>query len=101
MLDKLVSDDIPNIRFNVAKSYSIIIDVLRRIPESGTLTDLEKQQKSKGLSSSTSISPKARALIQDNILPNLSKLQDDDDVDVRYFAMTAAQTWNDEMQMSP
>ena len=101
MLDKLVSDDIPNIRFNVAKSYSVLIDVLRRIPETGTVSELEKQQQSKGLSGLTQITPSARSVIQDDILPNLTKLQDDDDVDVRYFAMTAAQTWNDEMQMSP
>lgn len=101
MLDKLVTDDIPNIRFNVAKSYSVLIDVMRRIPENGSVAELEKQQKSKGFSSSTSITPRARALIQDRILPNLTKLQDDNDVDVRYFSMVAAQTWNDEMQMSP
>ncbi|KAL9056520.1 MAG: hypothetical protein Q9162_002896 [Coniocarpon cinnabarinum] len=99
MLNKLLSDDIPNIRFNVAKSYAVLIDVLRRIPERGTIADLEKQQKAKGLSSSNTTTPKARSIIQDHILPNLAKLQDDDDVDVRYFAMTAAQTWNDEMQM--
>lgn len=101
MLDKLLSDDIPNIRFNVAKSYSVLIDVLRRIPENGSVADLEKQQKAKGLSGSSTITPRARSMIQDHILPNLEKLQDDDDVDVRYFAVTAAQTWNDEMQMSP
>ena len=101
MLDKLVSDDIPNIRFNVAKSYSVLIDVMRRIPEAGSVADSEKQQKSKALSGLTSITPRARSLIQDQILPNLTKLQDDDDVDVRYFAMTAYQTWNDQMQMSP
>lgn len=101
MLDKLVADDIPNIRFNVAKSYAVLIDVLRRIPESGTLTELEKQPKTKGSTGSSAISPKARSLVQENILPNLAKLQEDDDIDVRYFAMTATQTWNDEMQMSP
>ena len=102
MLDKLVSDDIPNIRFNVAKSYSVLIDVLRRTPERGTVAELEKQQKAKGLSSASGqTSPKARSLIQDQILPNLGKLQDDDDVDVRYFAMTAAQIWSEQMQMSP
>ena len=101
MLDKLVSDDIPNIRFNVAKSYSVLINVLRRIPETGTVAELEKQQKARGVSGSNGMLAKARSLVQDNIVPNLSKLQDDDDVDVRYFAMTASHTWNNEMQMSP
>ena len=100
MLDKLVADPIPNIRFNVAKSYSVLIDVLRRIPESGSVADLEKQQKTRG-GGPSSITPRARSLITGHILTNLSKLQDDDDVDVRYFALTAAQTWNDQMQMSP
>lgn len=101
MLDKLVSDDIPNIRFNVAKSYAVLIDVLRRLPESGTLSELEKQQKASGMTTSATGSVRGRELIQQHILPNLAKLQDDDDVDVRYFGMTAAQAWSDEMQMSP
>lgn len=101
MLDKLVSDDIPNIRFNVAKSYAVLIDVLRKLPESGTLSELEKEQKATGMATSATGSARGRELIQQHILPNLSKLQDDDDVDVRYFGMTAAQVWSDEMQMSP
>ena len=33
MMDKLVNDDIPNIRFNVAKSYAVLIDTLKqRVP---------------------------------------------------------------------
>ena len=37
MLDKLVDDDIPNIRFNVAKSYAVLIDTLKQLPEQGTV----------------------------------------------------------------
>merc|ERR1712093_213039 len=33
---------------------------------------------------------RSQALIQERILPNLEKLQKDDDVDVRFFATTAA-----------
>jgi serine/threonine-protein phosphatase 2A regulatory subunit A len=84
MLDKLVTDDIPNIRFNVAKTYSVLIDVLRRLPESGTLQNLEKD--------GAPFSPSSRGtqIIEERIVPNLEKLQKDDDVDVRYFATTAA-----------
>jgi serine/threonine-protein phosphatase 2A regulatory subunit A len=84
MLDKLVSDDIPNIRFNVAKTYRVLINVLRRLPDEGTLYDLEKQ------GSEITPSPRGSELIQERVVPNLEKLQKDDDVDVRYFATTAA-----------
>lgn len=84
MLDKLVVDDIPNIRFNVAKTYGVLIDVLRRLPEEGTVYSLEK--------AGTPFSPSSRGaeLIQQRVMPSLEKLQKDDDVDVRYFATTAA-----------
>ncbi|EFX04507.1 protein phosphatase 2a 65kd regulatory sububit [Grosmannia clavigera kw1407] len=84
MLDKLVVDDIPNIRFNVAKTYGVLIDVLKRLPDQGTLYSLEKQ------GSTEAPSTKGAELIQSRILPSLEKLQKDDDVDVRYFATTAA-----------
>lgn len=84
MMDKLVVDDIPNIRFNVAKTYSVLIDALRRLPEQGTLYSLEKAGET------GSPSPRGQELIQQRVLPNLEKLQKDDDVDVRYFATTAA-----------
>ena len=95
MMDRLVSDDIPNIRFNVAKSYAILIDVLKRLPSEGTIIELDKS------GSSTSPSPKGQDLIQHQILPNLEKLQQDDDVDVRYFAGTAAGSISDAMETSP
>lgn len=85
MLDKLVVDDIPNIRFNVAKTYGAIIDTLRRLPEQGTLHNLEQE------GSNTEPSPKGMELIQQRIVPNLEKLQKDDDVDVRYYATSAIQ----------
>lgn len=86
MLDKLVVDEIPNIRFNVAKTYGTIIDVLRRLPERGTLYTLKDDEQALQQPSA-----KGQELIQERILPNLEKLQKDDDVDVRYFATTAAQ----------
>ena len=95
MMDKLVSDDIPNIRFNVAKSYKVLIDVLKRLPAEGTILSMEKSGQTGSPSS------RGQDLIQQQILPNLEKLQQDDDVDVRYFATTAASSISDAMQMSP
>jgi serine/threonine-protein phosphatase 2A regulatory subunit A len=88
MLDKLAADDIPNIRFNVAKTYGAIIDILRRLPEQGTVHNLEKGE--------ASVQPSAKGLelIQQRIVPNLEKLQADDDVDVRFFATSAMQRAN-------
>lgn len=84
MLDKMVDDDIPNIRFNVAKTYSVLISSLRRLPDEGTLHSTDKE------GAEDTPSPRANELIQQRIVPNLSKLQKDDDVDVRYFATSAA-----------
>lgn len=84
MMDKLVVDEIPNIRFNVAKSYSELISVLKRLPNEGTIFSLEKS------GSAAQPSPRGQELIEERILPNLEKLQKDDDVDVRFFATTAA-----------
>ena len=93
MMDKLVNDDIPNIRFNVAKSYKILIDVLRRLPEQGVLADIEA---GKAPAPPSGGSSKSIDLINNSIMPNLEKLQQDDDVDVRYFATTAAQSYTGE-----
>lgn len=95
MMNRLVSDDIPNIRFNVAKSYAILIDVLKRLPDEGTILSLEK------FGQSVTPSSKGHDLVHQQILPNLEKLQQDDDVDVRYFSTTAAATAADVMQTSP
>lgn len=84
MLEKLTGDDIPNIRFNVAKTYGELIKVLRRLPEQGTIYSLEKA------GAPFSPSPRGQQLIEERIMPSLEKLQKDDDVDVRFFATTAA-----------
>lgn len=60
----LAADPIPNIRFNVAKSFEVI----------GTAFG--------------SSSPEAKTLIQ-GIVPVLEKLRNDTDADVRYFASHA------------
>lgn len=84
-MERLVSDPIPNIRFNVAKSYQVLIDTLRKLPENGTIQQAEESGSTQNGSSS-----KGQQLIQSQIMPNLEKLQGDDDADVRYFATTAA-----------
>ncbi|KAH8909779.1 protein phosphatase PP2A regulatory subunit A [Coniochaeta sp. PMI_546] len=84
MLEKLAADDIPNIRFNVAKTYQELIKVLRRLPEQGTIYTLEKA------GAPFSPSPLGQQLIDERIRPALEKLQKDDDVDVRFFATSAA-----------
>ena len=94
-MDRLVSDDIPNIRFNIAKSYAVLINVLKRLPADTTIITLENS------GSSAAPSPRGQELIQNQILPNLEKLQQDDDVDVRYFATTAAGSVSDQMSTSP
>ena len=95
MMDRLVLDEIPNIRFNVAKSYAVLIDTLRRLPAEGSLASLEKSGQT------GTPSQRGQDLIQNSILPNLEKLQQDEDVDVRYFATTAAGNSGDAMQTSP
>lgn len=91
IMDRLVGDDIPNIRFNVAKSYQILIDVLKKVPDTGNMTLAQGEKDSVTLSGS----PRGSTLIQEKILPNLEKLEQDDDIDVRYFATTAHQTVED------
>ena len=83
-MQRLVSDPIPNIRFNVAKSYQVLIETLRKLPAEGTIQDAEES------GSTPAPSSKGQDLISTQILPNLEKLQQDDDADVRYFATTAA-----------
>ncbi|OCT45907.1 Protein phosphatase PP2A regulatory subunit A [Cladophialophora carrionii] len=85
MMDRLVSDPIPNIRFNVAKSYAVLINTLRRLPAEGTLQQLEQNP-----SATAQPSPRGQELVDGQIMSNLEKLQHDEDVDVRYFATVAA-----------
>ncbi|KAF2455942.1 protein phosphatase PP2A regulatory subunit A [Lineolata rhizophorae] len=100
MMDKLVNDDIPNIRFNVAKSYAVLIDVLKRLPADPPGTTIISLEKA-GNAATAQPSSKGHNLITNQILPNLEKLQEDDDVDVRYFATTAAQSFTEAMNTSP
>jgi serine/threonine-protein phosphatase 2A regulatory subunit A len=83
MINQLIDDRIPNIRFNVAKSYSVLIQVLRQLPAEGTLTNLKPEE------IPTGPAPLALELIQQQILPGLEKLRADQDRDVRFFAEQA------------
>jgi len=94
MINQLIDDRIPNIRFNVAKSYGVLIDVLRQLPAEGTLTGMKPED------APSAPSPVASELIQKQILPNLEKLQGDSDRDVRYFASQALANAGDFMQTS-
>lgn len=95
MLDRLSADPIPNIRFNVAKTHKELIKVLRRLPNEGTLTQLEKSGQAGAPSA------KGQDVISTQILPNLEKLQQDEDVDVRYFATDAMGSHGERMETSP
>ena len=84
MINQLVHDPIPNIRFNVAKCYENLISVLRQLPAEGTLKLVAEGGAQPGPT------PLGLELIQKQIMPNLDKLQHDEDVDVRFFAASAA-----------
>ncbi|KAK5173796.1 protein phosphatase 2A structural subunit [Saxophila tyrrhenica] len=96
ILQQLVSDQIPNIRFNVAKSYAVLIDILKRLPDSpsATIVSMEKE----GVTDFPG-SAKGEQLIREEVMPQLEKLMEDDDVDVRFFATTAAKRWTDGSEM--
>jgi serine/threonine-protein phosphatase 2A regulatory subunit A len=96
MITQLISDPIPNIRFNVAKSYQTLIDVLKRLPEKETIVSIEKME-----GPPPSPSPHGLEIIDEHILPQLKKLQQDEDIDVRFFATTAANSIPDAMETSP
>ena len=75
-IHELTNDAVPNIRFNVAKSYQIIAEAL--------LTkgaDLKPKQKEE--------------LITGQIMSDLERLQQDKDVDVRYFSSRSLQSINE------
>lgn len=94
MINELIEDQIPNIRFNVAKSFGVLINVLRQLPAEGTLTNIKPEE------IPTGPSPLALELIQEQILPNLEKLRADQDRDVRFYAEQAWANAGDFMQTS-
>jgi len=95
MIGQLIEDPIPNIRFNVAKSYGELITVLRQLPAEGTISSAKAANANGGPPPGPT--PLALELITKDILPKLEKLRQDEDVDVRYFAEIAAQKGQDLM----
>lgn len=95
MINQLIDDPIPNIRFNVAKSYGVLISVLRQLPAEGTLASLRPEDANNGPC------PAGLELIQKQIVPSLEKLQADEDVDVRFFANQALVNLGELMHTSP
>ncbi|KAK6462397.1 armadillo-type protein [Scheffersomyces coipomensis] len=73
-INNLIVDSVPNIRFNVAKSYLIIGETLIKNKRKFNLSDEELNK-----------------IINTEILVNLEKLQNDEDVDVRYFSSKSIQ----------
>lgn len=67
----LVSDRIPNIRFNVAKALEVLAT---------------------SLASNNNTGSGGRQLVADQIVPALDKLREDSDADVRFFAEKGLQT---------
>lgn len=63
---QLAADQIPNIRFNVAKALEV-------------------------LATTFSSTPEGREFIKQKIVPTLEQQQNDGDADVRYFAVRASQ----------
>lgn len=71
-INQLIADPVPNIRFNVAKSYLIAVEALMKEPSANTTK-----------------------LIEQDILSNVKVLMNDVDVDVRYYASKSIDSIND------
>lgn len=99
-LNTLTNDPISNIRFNVAKSYKVLVQAFLKSDftdseSSETPAPAVEEKKSNDGKEPTAkklpLGPKAdlatvKELIDSTIVPNLEKLSEDADVDVRYFA---------------
>ncbi|KAK9476456.1 armadillo-type protein [Lipomyces japonicus] len=103
-LNSMVDDPIPNIRFNVARSYETIGNLLQeKAVEDETSSDDKDvtMETSTPAADQTTPTPeteaqkerlvKARKVIAENIVPHLNKLNEDSDVDVRFFANKSLQ----------
>ncbi|KAK6205592.1 armadillo-type protein [Scheffersomyces amazonensis] len=77
-INNLIVDAVPNIRFNVAKSYFVAAETLIKNRRKFGISDEDLNK-----------------VINLEILSNLEKLQNDEDVDVRYFASKSIQGINE------
>ena len=75
----------------------MLIDVFKRLPAdsnpNATIVQIEKEGGQEGAGNGGS--EKGEKLIKEEVMPNLEKLMQDEDVDVRFFATTAAKGWTD------
>ncbi|KAK9236547.1 armadillo-type protein [Lipomyces kononenkoae] len=94
-LNNLVADPIPNIRFAVARSYETLQKLLLE-------KAVELELDSDAMETTTPAPDddarareariaEANEIIQETIVPNLEKLKEDEDVDVRFFASKSLQ----------
>ena len=80
-INGLINDSVPNIRFNVAKSYLILVESLSNKKKSGQLSETNDQELKK--------------FIDSQVLSNLQKLENDDDVDVRFYSIKSIKGINE------
>lgn len=76
----------------MAKSYAVVIDILKRLPDNSTSTIAQMEKDGE---TNFPGSEKGATHIKDDVMPQLEKLMKDEDVDVRYFATTAARAWTE------
>ena len=80
-INGLINDSVPNIRFNVAKSYLILVESLINKKKLGQLSETNDQELKK--------------FIDSQVLSNLQKLENDDDVDVRFYSIKSIKGINE------
>lgn len=113
-LNNLMNDPIPNIRFNIAKTFKVLVQAYlkpeypledseeeskgskdtkesKEKDEKKEIKDTETEKDAAPVKKRGPLGPRAdldtiKDLIDNTIVPNLEKLADDNDVDVRYFA---------------
>ncbi|KAK9470092.1 armadillo-type protein [Dipodascopsis tothii] len=96
-LNSMVGDSIPNIRFNIARSYEIVVRLLREKAvggdKAGAPAKPDAEPEAMIQDTAKDLTPEEAArldaandVIRTLVVPNLEKLKDDADVDVRYFA---------------
>lgn len=92
-LGNLMNDPISNIRFNVAKSYKVLVEAYLKPVESASTETIDESngETAEEPKKKHELGPKAEPsaindLIEKTALPNLNTLKEDADVDVRHFA---------------
>ncbi|KAI5959151.1 TPD3 [Candida pseudojiufengensis] len=89
-MNNLITDSVPNIRFNVAKSYLILVESLIKNKNS-----TNENQNSNSNQNQIEEEEELKKLINLQILSNLEKLESDDDIDVRFYSTKSIQGINE------